>query len=65
MFHVGQKATPPKVVRSPQCPHLEERNVRTGFLTDEQYSELAKACAAASPWMRVEVGYTYGWGLRN
>jgi hypothetical protein len=58
------RSNTPKVVRSPQFPHLEERNVRTGFLTDEQHSELAKACAAASPWMRalVEVGYTYGWG---
>jgi len=67
MFHLGQKATPPKVVRSPQFPRLEERNVRTGFLTDEQYTALAKGCASAGLWLRamLEVGYTYGWRIEE
>jgi integrase len=67
MFHLGQKATPPKVVRSPQFPHLEERNVRTGFLTDEQYAELAKQCATVALWLRamLEVAYTYGWRVEE
>ena len=63
MFTLGTHSTPAKVNRIPYFPRLKERNVRSGFLTDEQYAELAKACAGVGLWSRalVELAYTYGW----
>ena len=67
MFKLGSKATPPKVLRVPTFPHLEERNVRTGFLTDDQFSRLAAECARMGLWLRamLEVGYTFGWRVEE
>jgi integrase len=61
MFHLGYHATPPKVAHLPNFPHLQEDNVRKGFLEDDQYARLA--AAAADLWLRalLEVGTTYGW----
>jgi integrase len=61
MFHLGQKATPPKVNRVPGFPRLAEDNVRKGFLEDGQYEKLFGSCS--ENWFRgiVEVGRTYGW----
>jgi integrase len=63
MFTLGAQATPQKVTRIPHFPHLEERNVRKGFLEDAQYTALATACANTGLWLRglFECGYTYGW----
>jgi hypothetical protein len=67
MFHVGQKVTPPKWFARLSFRTLRNGTLARRFLTGEQDSGLAKACAAAGPWMRalLEVGYTYGWRLRN
>jgi integrase len=61
MFHLGQQATPPKVIRAPQFPKLAENNVRSGFLEDGQYRRLVEHYPAL--WFRslVECGRTYGW----
>lgn len=61
MFRLGQEATPPKVLRSPAFPLLEENNVRTGFLEDCEYRKLVEANPEL--WFRalVELGRTYGW----
>ena len=61
MFHLGQKATPPKVNRIPGFPRLAENNIRKGFLEDKQYEKLFGACT--ENWFQaiVEVGRTYGW----
>lgn len=61
MFHLGQKATPPKVNRVPSFPRLAENNIRIGFLEDKQYEKLFGSCT--ENWFRalVEVGRTYGW----
>jgi len=61
MFHLGQKATPPKVNRIPGFPRLAEDNVRKGFLEDAQFEKLFGSCSET--WFRaiVEVGRTYGW----
>jgi len=61
MFHLGQKATPPKVNRIPAFPRLAENNIRKGFLEDGQYRKLFGSCA--ENWFQaiVEVGRTYGW----
>jgi integrase len=61
MYHIGHRATPPKVHRIPAFPHLQENNIRTGFLEDGQFEKLIAACPEL--WFRalVEVGRTYGW----
>jgi len=61
MFHLGQQATPPKVVRAPKFPKLAENNIRKGFLEDGQYRKLIEYCPDL--WFRslVECGRTYGW----
>ena len=41
-FHNGRKCTPPKVLMVPFFPMTPETNVRTGFLSDEQYATLLK-----------------------
>jgi integrase len=63
MFTLGAQATPQKVLRIPHFPHLEERNVRKGFIEHDQYTALAMACANTGLWLRslFECGYTYGW----
>jgi integrase len=45
----------------PNFPHLQEDNVRQGFVEDEQYARLA--AAATEIWFRalLEVAHTYGW----
>lgn len=61
MFHLGQRMTPPKVLRVPVLPKLREDNIREGFLEDTAYSRLVNACPEL--WFRVmvELGRTYGW----
>ncbi len=61
MFRLGYQATPPKVSHLPNFPRLQEHNVRTGFVEDEQYAQLT--AAAADLWLRalIEVAHTYGW----
>jgi integrase len=54
------------VLREGQRPHfklLRERNVRKGFLKDEDYAKLAATTAQIGLWLRAmfEVGFTYGW----
>ena len=44
MFHIGHRATPPKVHCIPAFPHLQENNIRTGFLEDGQFEKLIAAC---------------------
>lgn len=63
MFNLGLQATPPRVPRVPHFPHLEERNVRKGFVEDDQYHRLAEGCGRIGVWMRAlfECGYVYGW----
>jgi len=57
---LGQQATPAKVLRLPNFPHLRENNVRTGFLEDSQFHKLVEG---SELWFRalVECGRTYGW----
>jgi integrase len=60
MFSLGHKATPKKVLHMPSFPHLEENNVRQGFLEDAEYDRLVED---AELWFRtlVECGATIGW----
>jgi integrase len=60
MFTLGVRAR--KVYSMPNFPHLEERNVRKGFVEDSQYQAIAKACSAEGLWLRAmfEVGYNFG-----
>jgi len=60
-FSLGLEAR--KVFGSPKFPHLEERNVRKGFVEDAQYAKLASACTKRGLWLRAmfEVGINFGW----
>ena len=42
-FHQGRKRTPPKVHVVPYFPMVRETNVRSGFVTDQQYTSLRDA----------------------
>lgn len=61
MFHLGMKSTPPKVIRLPGFPRLQENNVRKGFLEEGKFEMLINSCPEL--WFRtlVELGRTYGW----
>ncbi len=61
MFYLGFKAAPPKVYRVPSFPHLEENNVRTGFVEEPQFRSMVEHCHEL--WLRtmIEIAYQYGW----
>ncbi len=61
MYRLGYRASPPRVLRVPPFPHLQENNVRQGFLTAEQYNNLIAHCPEL--WLRalLETAYNYGW----
>ena len=52
-----------KLRDAPYIPHLEERNVRKGFVRDDSYEALARATGDVGLWLRAmfELGFTYGW----
>jgi len=62
-FNLAMESTPPKVRTAPYIPMFEERNVRTGFLADQDHAKLATECAKTGLWLRavLSVGYNYGW----
>jgi integrase len=62
-YHLGYRATPPKVYRVPAFPSLAEDNVRKGFLKDEDYERLTAECAKEGLWLRalLAVAYNFGW----
>ncbi len=62
-FYLARECTPPKVAAVPHIAMLEERNVRKGFVKDEQYDKLAAECAVEGLWLRtfLAVAYSYGW----
>lgn len=62
-FNLGMESTPPKVRLVPHIPMFEEKNVRTGFLPDQDHSKLASECSKKGLWLRamLSVGYNYGW----
>jgi integrase len=45
-FRLGQECTPRKVNIVPRFPMVKENNVRTGFLSDEEYTALLKELPA-------------------
>jgi integrase len=61
MYKLGKIAG--KLRDCPHIPHLEERNVRKGFVKDAQYEALARETGRVGLWLRTmfELGYTYGW----
>jgi integrase len=62
-FNLAMESTPPKVRTAPYIPMFEERNVRTGFLADQDHARLASECSKIGLWLRaiLSVGYNYGW----
>lgn len=61
-FSLGRETR--KVHSSPKFPHLEEHNVRKGFVEDGQYEKLAAACAKRGLWMRAMFELAYNFGCR-
>jgi integrase len=58
-FHNGRKCTPPKVTAIPFFPMTPETNVRTGFLSDDQFASLLRELPSELKPLFV-VGYTTG-----
>jgi len=58
-FRIGYRNG--QLTHLPLFPHLEENNVRTGFIEDEHYERLRSE--ATELWLRLymELDYTYGW----
>ena len=61
MYRLAYQASPPRVQSVPHFPHLKESNARQGFLTPEQYANLAAHCK--DHWLRamLETAHNYGW----
>jgi integrase len=61
MFLLAYQASPPRVPSVPHFPHLQENNVRQGFITPEQFARLVARCPDL--WLRamLETAYNYGW----
>jgi integrase len=62
-FNLAMESTPPKVRIVPYIPMFDEKNVRKGFLKDEEYAKLADECGKEGLWLRamLAVAYNYGW----
>lgn len=63
MYKLAVKDGRLKLSQQPYIEMLQERNVRKGFVRDDQYEKLANATAAVGLWIRgmFELGYVYGW----
>jgi integrase len=63
MYKLAVKSGQLKLGQQPYIEMLKERNVRKGFVKDDQYEALAQATANVGLWLRamMEVAYTYGW----
>ncbi len=61
MFHLGAKRTPPKVHSIPVIPHLDENNVRTGFLEHKDYLKLK---SQLPEYLRLPLTIAYHTGVR-
>ena len=61
MFHLGARRTPPLVFTIPYIPHLEENNVRTGFL---EYDDYKKLYAELPEYLRPALCIAYHTGAR-
>jgi integrase len=62
-YYLGADATPPKVLRVPKFPMLEEKNTRKGFVDVPEYLAFVEQCSKVGAWMlgAFETGYTWGW----
>jgi integrase len=58
-LRLGRKSGAVQIL--PEFPHLAENNVRTGFVEDRQFAELAARCSEL--WLRLflEIGYSFAW----
>jgi integrase len=60
-FNLGRRNQ--KVRNVPVFPHLQENNIRKGFLRDADYSKLAAECAREGLWLRtiLATASNYAW----
>ncbi len=62
MFSLAVKQTPPKVLRVPHIPHLEENNIRAGFFAHDEFLSLR---GALPDHLRIVVTLAYYTGFRR
>jgi integrase len=62
-FRLGVEREKIYATMVPVFPHLEEKNVREGFPSDEEYTKLKDACPKEGIWLRtmLELAATFGW----
>jgi integrase len=64
-FNLGLKRTPPKVRTVPVMEMYKESTPRKGFLTDEQYTQLARECNKEGLWLRALLTTAYTFAFRK
>lgn len=62
MLVIGSRQTPPKVLHVPHIPKLQEDNVRTGYITHEEYVALRDALPS---YLKPVVIVAYYTGMRK
>jgi len=62
MFSLGMQQTPPKVVRCPHIPRLEENNVRSGFFERNDFLRLR---SALPDYLKPVITMAFNTGMRK
>jgi integrase len=64
-FHLAMQSTPPKVRACPVMSMYKESPARKGFLTDDQYTPLARECNKEGLWFRALLTTAYSFAFRK
>ena len=64
-FHLAMQSTPPKVRACPVMSMYKENPARKGFLTDDQYTRLARECNKEGLWFRALLTTAYSFAFRK
>jgi integrase len=64
-FDLGLTWTPPKVRTVPAMKMYKESTPRNGFLTDDQYTQLARECNKEGLWLRALLTTAYTFAFRK
>lgn len=64
-YHLAMQCTPPKVRACPVIPFYKESDARQGFLTDDEYTRLARECNKVGLWLRAMLTTAYTFAFRK